>query len=118
MERRRPACFDLRPSSVRRRLTLGARRRAWPRASWRQLLLVLTGIGVAVAMVTIAEMARENADRHRRAQVLVESIRASSEQLNAIRSQALVDTLAGHAARVEVSTPVVASGFRVWRQLT
>jgi diguanylate cyclase (GGDEF)-like protein/PAS domain S-box-containing protein len=97
---------------------LGAKRRAWPRASWRQLLLVLTGIGVAVAMVTIAEMARENADRHRRAQVLVESIEASSEQLNAIRSQALVDTLAGHAARVEVSTPLVASGFLVWRQLT
>jgi diguanylate cyclase (GGDEF)-like protein/PAS domain S-box-containing protein len=79
---------------------------------------VLTGIGVAVAMVTIAEMARENADRHRRAQVLVESIRASSEQLNAIRSQALVDALDSHTARVTVSTALVSSGFQVWRELT
>jgi diguanylate cyclase (GGDEF)-like protein/PAS domain S-box-containing protein len=118
MERRRPASFALRPRSVRRRLTLRARRGAWPRASWRQFLLVVTGIGVAVAMVTIAEMARENADRHRRSQVLVESIRASSEQLNAIRSQALVDALDSHAARVTVSTSLVSSGFTVWRELT
>src|ERR1700727_631723 len=97
MERRRLASFASRPTPVWRRWTLGAQGRTWPRAPWRQLLLVITGIGVAVAMVTIAEMARENADRHRRAQVLVESIQASSEQLNAIRSQALVDALASHA---------------------
>ena len=79
---------------------------------------MVTGVGVAVAMVTIAEMARENADRHRRAQVFVESIRASSEQLSAIRSQALADALDSHTARVEVSAPTVESGFRVWKELT
>jgi diguanylate cyclase (GGDEF)-like protein/PAS domain S-box-containing protein len=81
-------------------------------------VLVVTGITVAVAMVTISEMARENADRHRRAQVLVESIRASSHQLDAIRAQALADSLASHARRVNLSIPVIAGAIRVWRDLT
>jgi diguanylate cyclase (GGDEF)-like protein/PAS domain S-box-containing protein len=94
------------------------KRRAWPRRSWRQLLLVVTGVSVAVAMVTIAEMARENADRHRRAQVLVETIRASGQQLNAIRTQALADALASRTGRVHLSAPIVDSGFRVWGELS
>ena len=73
------------------------RRPFLPTRSWRQLLLVVTGVCVAVAMVTVAEMARENADRHRRAQVLVETIQASSQHLNAIRAQALADALASGA---------------------
>ncbi|HWF35112.1 MAG TPA: EAL domain-containing protein [Solirubrobacteraceae bacterium] len=95
---------------------LGAR--SWPRTSWRQLALVVTGLTVAVAMVTITELARENADRHRRAQVLIETIRASSQQLNAIRDQALVDALAAHTARVPLTGPLIDSGLRVWRELT
>jgi diguanylate cyclase (GGDEF)-like protein/PAS domain S-box-containing protein len=81
-------------------------------------MLVVVGIGVAVAMLTIAEMARENADRHRRAQVLVESIAASGQQLNAIRTQALVDALTSHADRVNVSISLVDTGVRVWKGLT
>jgi len=88
-----------------------------PGGSWRQLLLVVIGVSVAAAMVSVAEMARENADRHRQAQVLVETIRASSQQLNAIRAQALADALATDAPRVRLSPALVTSGFSVWNQL-
>ncbi|HWF49630.1 MAG TPA: EAL domain-containing protein [Solirubrobacteraceae bacterium] len=81
-------------------------------------MLVVIGLSVGVAMVTIAETARENADRHRRAQVLVETIRASGQQLNALRTQALADALASHDREVQVSVPIIESGFRVWRGLT
>ncbi|HWF75315.1 MAG TPA: EAL domain-containing protein [Solirubrobacteraceae bacterium] len=93
------------------------KRRAWPRRSWRQLLLVVTGVSVAVAMVTVAEMARENADRHRRAQVLVETVRAAGQQLNALRNQALTDALTSHSGRVHLNTPLIDSGYRAWREL-
>jgi len=93
------------------------RRPFLPTRSWRQLLLVVTGVCVAVAMVTVAEMARENADRHRRAQVLVETIQASSQHLNAIRAQALADALASGARHVNLSPALVASGFSTWSQL-
>jgi len=86
-------------------------------ASWRQLLLVVSGVCVAVATVTVAEMARENADRHRQAQVLVETIRASSQQLNAIRAQALADVLVSRDRRVTPNPALVAAGFTVWGQL-
>ena len=81
-------------------------------------MLVVIGMSVAVAMVTIAEMARENSDRHRRAQVLVESIQASSQELNAIRAQALADALAGRTRRVQVNASLVKDGFHVWKGLT
>ncbi len=79
--------------------------------------MVLTGVCVAAAMVTSAEMARENADRHRQAQVLVETIRSSSQQLNALRAQALADALTSDAPRVNLSPALVTSGFSIWAQL-
>ena len=113
MEYRRSASLRHRQSAARRGWVLYAKRLSRPSASWRQLLLLVTGIVVATAMVTIAEMARENADHHRRAEVLVETIKASSQQLNAIRAQALADALAGRARRVRLSPALVASGFYV-----
>jgi diguanylate cyclase (GGDEF)-like protein/PAS domain S-box-containing protein len=94
-----------------------AQRLTLPTASWQQLLLLVAGVAVTAAMVIVAELAREDADQHRRAQVLVETIRASSQELNAIRAQALADALAGRAVRVEISTSLVESGFDVWSQL-
>ena len=118
MEYRRSASLRHRQSAARRGWVLYAKRLSRPSASWRQLLLLVTGIVVATAMVTIAEMARENADHHRRAEVLVETIKASSQQLNAIRAQALADALAGRARRVRLSPALVASGFATWAQLS
>jgi diguanylate cyclase (GGDEF)-like protein/PAS domain S-box-containing protein len=80
----------------------------------QQLMLVLAGVAVTATMVIVAEVARERADTHRRAQVLVETIRASSQELNAIRAQALADALAGHQPRVSLDPSLVTSGFRVW----
>jgi diguanylate cyclase (GGDEF)-like protein/PAS domain S-box-containing protein len=118
MERRHTASFECLRSAARRGWTFGTKRRALPRTSWRQLLLVVTGVAVAVATVTIAEMARENADRHRRAQVLVEAIRASSQELNALRLQALADALVSDTGRLPLSAPLIGSGLNVWRGLT
>ncbi len=94
-----------------------AQRLTLPTASWQQLLLVVAGVAVTAAMVIVAELAREDADQHRRGQVLVETIRASSQELNAIRAQALVDALTSRAARVEIPASLVKSGFSVWSQL-
>jgi diguanylate cyclase (GGDEF)-like protein/PAS domain S-box-containing protein len=90
---------------------------AWLRP-WRQLFLVVAGVGVAVAMVAIAETAREDGDQHRRAQVLVETIVASSQQLSAIRSQALADAVDSRAPRVTVKPGLISHGFAVWEALT
>jgi diguanylate cyclase (GGDEF)-like protein/PAS domain S-box-containing protein len=89
---------------------------------WSQLLLVVACIGVCGAMVVTAETARGNSDRHRRAQVLVETIRADGQQLNSIRDQAMLDALLGSSSRqsthVKVSAGLVNNGFAVWRQLS
>jgi diguanylate cyclase (GGDEF)-like protein/PAS domain S-box-containing protein len=87
-------------------------------ARWQLLLLVMAGVAVAAAMVIVSEVSRRDADRHRRAQVLVETIRASSQELDAIRAQALADTLASHVTDVKVSPQLVTSGFGVWSALT
>jgi diguanylate cyclase (GGDEF)-like protein/PAS domain S-box-containing protein len=62
-----------RPLSVRR-----------PRSGflWRQLMTVLTAVGVIAAMIVIAQTARGEAERHQHVQVLVERVRGASEQMN------------------------------------
>jgi diguanylate cyclase (GGDEF)-like protein len=86
--------------------------------SARQLLLVMACVAVATAMVTVAEMARKSADRHRRAQVLVETIRASGEQLNAIRAEALADALLNPTRTVRVNPALLATGAGAWSELS
>jgi diguanylate cyclase (GGDEF)-like protein/PAS domain S-box-containing protein len=87
-------------------------------AHWSQLLLVVACIGVGGGMVIVAETARTNADRHRRAQVLVETIRAESQQLNAIRAQVMLDAELGRTSHVKVNARLVGTGFAAWRQLS
>ena len=118
MGRRRPASFTRLDRALRRAWALGVQRRSLPWPPWRQLSLVVTGIIVAVAMVTIAELARENGDRHRRAQVVVESIQASSEQLDAITAQALADSLASHARGPRLSITLLAGAIGAWKGIT
>ena len=107
-----------------RALGLGARTRSFARRAvtsssyWRQLVLVAACVGVCVAMVIISSSARANADRHRRAQVLVETVRADSQQLNAIRAQTEVDALLARAHHAKVNAALVNSGFAAWRQLS
>jgi diguanylate cyclase (GGDEF)-like protein/PAS domain S-box-containing protein len=82
-------------------------------ASWRELLLLAVALVVTAAMVAVSEVARDDANHHARAQVLVETIRASSQELNAIRAQTLADQLIAGRKRVLLSQPLVAEGFRV-----
>jgi diguanylate cyclase (GGDEF)-like protein/PAS domain S-box-containing protein len=66
-------------------------------------------------MVAVAETAREDADQHLRAQALVETVRASGEQLAAISSGALAASWS--APRRFFSPSVVTQGFAAWRDL-
>ena len=54
----------------------------------RELLLVGAGVAVIFAMIAITETARRDAQRHQTAQVLVERVRASSQQVGGTRSRA------------------------------
>jgi diguanylate cyclase (GGDEF)-like protein/PAS domain S-box-containing protein len=106
-----------------RALRVGARTRLFARAatsssSWGQLVLATACVGVCVAMVIISSTARGNADRHVRAQVLVETIRASGQQVNAIRADAMVDALLARPGRAIVSPQLVETGFATWRDLS
>ncbi|MGO9899255.1 MAG: hypothetical protein ACLP0J_06110 [Solirubrobacteraceae bacterium] len=56
---------------------------------WRQLVTVLAGVAVIVAMVVIAETARGDEQRHQRVQVLVKRVRASSQELGELAWQGL-----------------------------
>jgi diguanylate cyclase (GGDEF)-like protein/PAS domain S-box-containing protein len=80
-------------------------------------LLIVTGVGVAVAMVTVADRARESADRHRRAQVLVERVRASGQELSAISAQALADTWASGSLHPHLDQAVVTRGYVAYGEL-
>jgi diguanylate cyclase (GGDEF)-like protein/PAS domain S-box-containing protein len=115
---RRGQSLAARPRSATARLRNTAVRPFSRGAHWSQLLLVVACIGVCGAMVVAAETARGNSDRHRRAQVLVETIRADGQQLNSIRDQAMLDALLGGSSHVKVSAGVVNNGFAVWRQLS
>ncbi len=111
-----------------RAATTRVRSRAGRAASvqWGQLILVLACVGVGVGMVIVAETARANADRHRRAQVLVETIRADSQQLSAIRAQVMLDAVLAsrggtvHTRRghVIVNVALLSTGFASWRELS
>jgi diguanylate cyclase (GGDEF)-like protein/PAS domain S-box-containing protein len=86
-------------------------------ARWQLLLLMVAGVAVAAAMVIVSEVARRAADRHRRAQVLVETIRASSQQIDAIRAQALAEAVVSPTRPVRISGSLVISGFGAWSEL-
>jgi len=124
LTRGRGLAAGFRATTARFRLRAG--RAAIGGVQWGQLILVLACIGVGVGMVIVAETARANADRHRRAQVLVETIRAESQQLNAIRLQVMLGAVLGsrggtvHTARghVIVNTSLLSTGSGSWRELS
>ena len=57
--------------------------------AWRQWLTVMIGAGVVVAMVVVAETARRDAERHLRAQVMIERVRAAGQTVGSLDWQAL-----------------------------
>jgi diguanylate cyclase (GGDEF)-like protein/PAS domain S-box-containing protein len=59
-------------------------RRAAAGVSWRQGLAILCALAVIAAMVATAETAQRNAERHQHVQVMVERVRALSQQTIAI----------------------------------
>jgi diguanylate cyclase (GGDEF)-like protein/PAS domain S-box-containing protein len=67
-------------------------------------------------MVAVAEGARSDADKHLRAQALVETVRASGEQLAAISSEALAASWSARRPYLEPS--VVPRGFAAWGSLS
>jgi hypothetical protein len=76
------------------------------------LMLIL----VVLAMVAAAIFSRQAADKHRRAQVLVEQLRASSEELSALKWRANTEVLSG-TANFSLAGQLVGDGARILAQL-
>ncbi len=77
----------------------------------------LLSVLVVLGMVAAAVITRESGDLHRRAGVLVEQIRASSEEMSAFKWQANTKVLEG-TADFSLSGPLVRSGTRITSQLS
>src|SRR5690242_11271433 len=95
---------------VARRLTAGL--------AWRQWLTVLIGAGVIAAMVSVAETAQDNAERHLHAQVLAERVRADGEAIAAIHWQGLASFRSGVGGPTGAQTQLVRRGLADWASLS
>ncbi|MGP0049282.1 MAG: putative bifunctional diguanylate cyclase/phosphodiesterase, partial [Solirubrobacteraceae bacterium] len=85
---------------------------------WRQLVTVLAGVAVIVAMVVIAETARGDEQHHQRVQVLVERVRASSQELGELAWQGLAETSYGGRVHKIDENAFVSRGFLIWGELS
>jgi diguanylate cyclase (GGDEF)-like protein/PAS domain S-box-containing protein len=85
---------------------------------WHQWIIVLIGIVVVAAMVLIAGSARGDAERHRQVQVLVERVRASSQQIDAITWEGLTDSFVSPQRPLAVDPTLVSRGFAAWGSLS
>jgi diguanylate cyclase (GGDEF)-like protein/PAS domain S-box-containing protein len=85
--------------------------------TYTQVVLLVAAILVAVTMISVAQLARDMAQRRERAEVVVETIRADGQELNAIRAQALADALMRGIRRVRVNPASVTDGLKVWKQI-
>jgi diguanylate cyclase (GGDEF)-like protein/PAS domain S-box-containing protein len=84
---------------------------------WRQLVTVLAGVAVIVAMVVIAETARGDEQRHQQVQVLVERVRASSQELGELAWQGLAETSYGGRAHKIDENAYLSRGLGIWSEL-
>jgi diguanylate cyclase (GGDEF)-like protein/PAS domain S-box-containing protein len=95
-----------------------AARRRIGGVAWRQWLTVLIGAAVVVAMVLVAETARRDSERHLRAQVLVERVRAQGQAVGALDWHAIA-ILAGPRSRgTTVTGGLVNQGWATWTALS
>jgi diguanylate cyclase (GGDEF)-like protein/PAS domain S-box-containing protein len=83
--------------------------------SLRQWALVALALAVLATMVTVAETARHNTDEHRRAQVLVERVRSTSQAIGALNTETLANGLAPKTFAVDPA--LVKRGFELYGQL-
>ncbi len=89
----------------------------WSSTSWAQLALVFTAVLVTAAMVIVAQTGQIGAQRHERAEILLETIRADSEELDAIRGEALSAVQLHSTQRIMVSTALLDRGWSSVDQL-
>jgi diguanylate cyclase (GGDEF)-like protein/PAS domain S-box-containing protein len=85
--------------------------------AWRQWLTVLIGAAVLAAMVLVADMARRNAERHLRAQVMVERVRADGQAISALEWQGLA-MIAGGSKPKQVTARLLGTGWAEWGALS
>ena len=92
--------------------------RARAHAGWaiHQTVTALAAIGVIVAMVAVAQRARQDEKRHQTVQVLVEHVRASGLELENYVWRELAEGFASGERQLHPG-PVVAHALRLWAQL-
>ncbi len=93
-------------------------RAGWKRVGWAwgQALTVLAAVAVIVAMVLVAESARQDEKHHQTVQVLVERVRASALELENFVWRGLAESLDRHE-RVIHAGPFVTQALRRWNDL-
>ena len=92
------------------------RRNAIPRVTRGALAMGLLSVLVVLAMVAVAVVSRQAADSHRRAQVLAEQLRASSQEMSALKWRANTQVLSG-TADFSTTGSLVSAGARILAQL-
>ena len=84
---------------------------------WAALLAGLVSVLVVLAMVAAAVISHQSSDLHRRAQVVAEQIRASSQDMSALKWRTNTLVLTGKADLSSSGQPV-GEGSRILTQLT
>ena len=95
-----------------------AARRRIAGVAWRQWLTVLIGAAVVAAMVVVAETARRDSERHLRAQVLVERVRAQGQAVGTLDWHASAILVGQNRRKKEVTVGLVNQGFATWVALS
>jgi diguanylate cyclase (GGDEF)-like protein/PAS domain S-box-containing protein len=95
-----------------------AARRLITGVAWRQWLTVLIGAAVIAAMVVVAETARRDAQRHLRAQVLVERVRADGQAIAAVHWQGIASIRAGAEQLTGAQSQLVHRALADWNELS
>ncbi len=84
---------------------------------WRQLITIAAGIVVIAAMVTIAETARRDEERHQRIQVLVQQVQATSSALGEFAWEEVAESNVGGETKLNPGA-VLDQGLRIWSSLS
>jgi diguanylate cyclase (GGDEF)-like protein/PAS domain S-box-containing protein len=95
-----------------------AARRRFRAVAWRQWLTVLIGAGVVAGMVFVADTARRDAQRHLKAEVLVERVRAEGQAVGALDWQALAILTDGATPKPVAIGALVRTGWATWTSLS
>ena len=93
-------------------------RRFLRESGWREVIVVLVGVGIITAMIFVAESARVQAERHLRAEALVERVRAESLQIGSVSWQGLSDFYDNPGALPDLARNFRNSGLAAWAQLS